>query len=412
MSTAIFQAVNKTLIANQEIADLSNTTIPTFNVEEIYHFLKTNYQAQNKTSEVTETHHKIDDLHDEALSKLNIQVPLQPGKMNNSNWTTIKQTFTKHSTMPINKTNQIRSTKHPSLPVDSSWLNNTKTYIIRPDLCPNHTHITLIIAVESGRFNNGRRKAIRDTWWRYSKTLQIPAILAFFIGSGDGSEKSKYIQKLIYNESLSHGDIIQADFVDSYGNLTYKTMSLVHWALNFCKNFDYIIKTDDDVYMNVDNFMTLLKSTRSKHGDSFILGSVNGVGFEVVRSNDSKWYVPKERYPLRFYPPYVLGGGYAITQRAATALCQAAYSEPFFFIEDVFLTGFTRKLTNVTLVRDERIKMQKVKGASFVNDILGVDVDIKNMYADHMEFLQELAHQTVRKITQRKHKKLAAILDD
>ena len=62
-----------------------------------------------------------------------------------------------------------------------------------------------------------------------------------------------YLQ--IVEEYRTHGDIIQEDFVDSYMNLTLKTIMGIKWAQNYCSKASFILKTDDDIFVNIPLLM-------------------------------------------------------------------------------------------------------------------------------------------------------------
>ena len=45
-------------------------------------------------------------------------------------------------------------------------------------------------------------------------------------------------------------DIIFADMVDSYMNLTLKVLHGLTWANRHCANFNFLVKVDSDVFLN------------------------------------------------------------------------------------------------------------------------------------------------------------------
>ena len=47
-----------------------------------------------------------------------------------------------------------------------------------------------------------------------------------------------------------HGDLVQENFVDSYRNLTLKTLMAIRWASTYCSNANFVLKIDDDVLVN------------------------------------------------------------------------------------------------------------------------------------------------------------------
>lgn len=65
-----------------------------------------------------------------------------------------------------------------------------------------------------------------------------------------GQTTSVTWQKKIEHESQSFGDIVQLDMMDSYDILTVKSVALLHWAKKFCDRVPFILKCDDDVYIN------------------------------------------------------------------------------------------------------------------------------------------------------------------
>lgn len=51
-----------------------------------------------------------------------------------------------------------------------------------------------------------------------------------------GSARSRNIQEKINYESLINGDLIQENFIDSYNNLTLKSIFMLKWLTNNCLN--------------------------------------------------------------------------------------------------------------------------------------------------------------------------------
>ncbi|XP_075547265.1 beta-1,3-galactosyltransferase 4-like [Dermacentor variabilis] len=71
------------------------------------------------------------------------------------------------------------------------------------------------------------------------------------------------LQERVANESARYGDIIQADFRDTYRNLTLKSVFLLKWAFMYCSRAQFLLKTDDDVFVNVDNLVRFLLTLRN-----------------------------------------------------------------------------------------------------------------------------------------------------
>ncbi len=65
------------------------------------------------------------------------------------------------------------------------------------------------------------------------------------------------------SEALEYKDIIQFGFEDVYYNLTLKHIALIRWAHRKCYEAKYILKTDDDVIVNIKYLTKNLKSFQS-----------------------------------------------------------------------------------------------------------------------------------------------------
>ena len=75
----------------------------------------------------------------------------------------------------------------------------------------------------------------------------------------------------IDEESNSYSDIVQADFSDTYLNLTLKSLVGLKWGAEFCSGAEYFMKTDDDMFINVPRLLEHLHA-ESKSKPSYITG--------------------------------------------------------------------------------------------------------------------------------------------
>ncbi|XP_066962296.1 beta-1,3-galactosyltransferase 5-like [Macrobrachium rosenbergii] len=122
----------------------------------------------------------------------------------------------------------------------------TWTHDLNPtQVCDGNDPLILVV-VTSAVHKKEPREFIRRTWanprlYPYTKMRQI-----FIIGA----TKNIALQEEVDKESDKYNDIIQYDFIDSYNNLTYKTMSLLKWVVDRCPQVPFIAKIDDDVVVN------------------------------------------------------------------------------------------------------------------------------------------------------------------
>ena len=87
-------------------------------------------------------------------------------------------------------------------------------------------------------------------------------------------------------------DLVQGNFLDTYYNLTYKSVMGHLWVSEFCRQAELVVKTDDDIY--VDLYGALSVATRLRAGqragqEMFMMGIVNRLATEVIRSPDHPW---------------------------------------------------------------------------------------------------------------------------
>ncbi|NXD89012.1 B3GT4 galactosyltransferase, partial [Halcyon senegalensis] len=60
-----------------------------------------------------------------------------------------------------------------------------------------------------------------------------------------------------------HRDLLQGPFADTYANLTRKTLLLLRWALARCPAAPFLLKADDDVFVNLPALTRYLTAFRN-----------------------------------------------------------------------------------------------------------------------------------------------------
>ena len=60
-------------------------------------------------------------------------------------------------------------------------------------------------------------------------------------------------------ESAENHDIIQENYIESYWNLTRKTVGQMKWKQEYCNEAKYIAHLDDDVFVNVPAVLEQLR---------------------------------------------------------------------------------------------------------------------------------------------------------
>ena len=110
-------------------------------------------------------------------------------------------------------------------------------------------------------------------------------------------------QDKLNNESEEYGDIIQESFVDSYANLTVKSLMLLKWFTHNCDNTQYLLKTDDDMYINLVKLYDIVQANKKP---TLLLGSLicNAI---PIKDPYNKWYAPSYMFSGKRYPNYLSG---------------------------------------------------------------------------------------------------------
>ena len=70
---------------------------------------------------------------------------------------------------------------------------------------------------------------------------------------------------------LQTQDILQWDFLDTYRNLTIKSILALRWAAYSCREAAYVVEMDDDVFLHTPNLVRLLEKKKS----AFEVGGFN-----------------------------------------------------------------------------------------------------------------------------------------
>ncbi|KAI9561281.1 hypothetical protein GHT06_012237 [Daphnia sinensis] len=148
-----------------------------------------------------------------------------------------------------------------------------------------------------------------------------------------GLTKDMEIQNRIESEKATYGDILQIDMFDDYYNLTLKVVGLMNWMNNNCSPLDFMLKVDDDVYVNVQNLLIVLKTVNASEQSMY--GSVS-VG---LPNRYGKWYISYEDWPWSNYPVYFRGAAVLMPGSIISSLLAASQTTPYFPFDDTYLTG-------------------------------------------------------------------------
>ncbi len=217
-------------------------------------------------------------------------------------------------------------------------------YIINPSSICEDQDVFLLIYVHSAPSHYKRRTAIRETWGNTKNFPHFTLHVVFLVGKPD----ERTVQEALYMESDMYGDIVQENFHDSYRNLTYKAILGLKWTTAHCKQARFVLKTDDDIFVNIFNVVHQLESTLKHEPNvrSFLMCLV-WYRMKVVRDVKSKWYLSRKEFPDDYFPTYCSGSAFILTTDVIEAMYEASFKVPFFWVDDYFVTGLLAQKVGV-----------------------------------------------------------------
>ncbi|KAM6183191.1 beta-1,3-galactosyltransferase 4 [Erethizon dorsatum] len=231
----------------------------------------------------------------------------------------------------------------------------------------------LLILVCTAPENRNQRDAIRATWGSLRQARGLRVQTLFVLGEPRGQRPAGGSHGDLARESAARGDVVQAAFRDAYRNLTLKTLVGLNWASTHCPEARYILKTDDDVYVNVPELVSELlrrggpwepqergteprkeaAAAREQQKDHaaggkpvplLYLGRVHW-WVRPSRAPGGRHLVSEEQWPPTWgpFPPYASGTGYVLSASAVQLILKVAARAPVLPLEDVFVGVSARR---------------------------------------------------------------------
>uniref|UniRef100_A0A5B6Z815 Putative beta-1,3-galactosyltransferase 15 n=1 Tax=Davidia involucrata TaxID=16924 RepID=A0A5B6Z815_DAVIN len=218
---------------------------------------------------------------------------------------------------------------------------------------PSRRPLDLFIGVFSTTNNFKRRMAVRRTWMQYAAVRLGTVAVRFFVGL----HKNQMVNEELWNEARTYGDIQLMPFVDYYSLITWKTIAICIFGTEVV-SAKFVMKTDDDAFVRVDEVLASLNRTKVTHG--LLYGLINSDS-RPHRNSDSKWYISPEEWPEETYPPWAHGPGYVVSHDIAKAVYERHKKGrlKMFKLEDVamgiWISDMKKKGLEVRYEKEERI---------------------------------------------------------
>lgn len=261
-------------------------------------------------------------------------------------------------------------------PKDYYQLVDIPFQFLRTPVC-KQTYKFLVI-VHTSPANRNRRNLLRETWANVNET----DIGILFL---TGLERDKTLQMELNKEMRQYGNFIHGDFLDTYKNLTYKHIMGLKYVYYHCPNIQYVVKVDDDVFVNVQILKSFFETFLQRYGRTKNILCSTRIGHSVLR--DGKWAVNTTEYPNTTYPPHCPGFAIIYPKTAVELLYNVAQETKFFWIDDVHVTGTVAKNAGVGHVDISALTMNNVE----LNVILekNISLDMRPILFGPMETGEE-----------------------
>lgn len=213
----------------------------------------------------------------------------------------------------------------------------------------------VVILIHSKPDHFRKRKVIRETWGE-----KDPRGLLLFVV---GSVKSSKLQDDLDVENVEHNDLVQGNFHDSYRNLTYKHVMALKWFVYNCPNVTYLLKTDDDVFVNTPLLYNYLEM--ATYSPNIVCSKLENP--DVHRIASDKWYVTYDEYSGSHYPNYCMGYCILYPTELVSKIYREAQNSPYFWIDDVYITGIITSKLGISISTTGYLKLSEYEQKNLLN---------------------------------------------
>lgn len=167
----------------------------------------------------------------------------------------------------------------------------------------NASRLVVVIGVMTGISARARRDKLRETWVPGGAGLAAlerdhGVVIRFVVGHSDQADDPD--EARLREEAAQHGDVLRIDMVDTYADLSLKTLKMFS-LLPTLWDADFYFKIDDDVAVNVPALASYLAARRGR-GNLYLGCMKSG---QVLTDRRYKWYEPEH---WRFGDPATVEG--------------------------------------------------------------------------------------------------------
>jgi beta-1,3-galactosyltransferase 1 len=229
-----------------------------------------------------------------------------------------------------------------------------------------------IVVVLSTPANAERRTLLRETWANPNLFRRKLFTTVFLLGLTENAG----VQESVRKEFEQHRDILQGDFADTARNSTLKGLMALQYVSEFCSHASYVIKTNDDTFLNVFEMINVMNRSRS-HRNAVICPLWQDNSMKILRDPKTcmEWCVADDELPGRtHFPQYCAGLAFILSRDLIRPLYEISRSTPYFWIDDVYITGL--------LIPRIVAKYGSVHYVDIIQNLTQVEGDMESQYAE------------------------------
>ena len=149
------------------------------------------------------------------------------------------------------------------------------------------------------------------------------------------------------------------------------------WLIYECPKARFLLKTDDDVFVNLPFLLSTLQNPslplNQQLQQSRLIYCHMIERAKVKRSYRSKWRVSYEEYSGKYFPHSCPGFAILYSADAVLPLYLEAQKLPYFWIDDVHITGTVASNLNMSITPFDNMYLDKDSQQSILSDGLKVD---------------------------------------
>lgn len=243
--------------------------------------------------------------------------------------------------------------------------------------CPSHQlHIVILILSSPGGVI--RRNAIRGTWLHNYHSGMLKVTSRFLIGT------NRLLKEKIGNLSVEQNQfndlLLFADLKDSYSNLSRKVLHGLEWAYS-TETFDFLIKTDDDSYIRIDQVAKNLQQMNCN--EQLYWGFFMG---HALPEPTGKW-AEHNWFNCPHYLPYAMGGGYIISSRVVTMIMRFSHRLRLYNNEDVTVGSWLAPF-NLARRHDLRFDVESLSHGCNNHYIITHKERVRSLYEKYTNLLK------------------------